>query len=356
MAADTTFQHRISWLTLPMAMIACSAMASGDMEALSESEMADVEGQGVGIVLEDFKFAHGTNESEGTLFRLSGIQTSDGEDVEVTVDRFYIGGADSDYGQNLGNVNLGRLTNPYTIQLRDGDELGDNDLLPDARQGKAVFEFAAPTKDGDSSCIRGGGGGTCSSRDGERFDMGLQTTIDAGGESSNLNVHATAAVIDGSYIRLWGDDERNQLAGEIQMNFYTPELAINACDQSGSNCGDTIFFNDFLMELSLGNELQPLFFSVLGPNQTDLGEPGNLRLEIQDITEVLNPDLIGDDGSRGSSDGQEWDRFEAYYTNPDYRSNIEIGQLQVGDQDFGSSRMEGVLFQKLEMTTRALPQ
>lgn len=348
------------WLVLSVASIAAPVMASGDMEALSESEMAQVEGQGVGVVLEDFKFAHGTDEAEGNLFRFTGIQTSDGQDVEVTVDRLYIGGANSDFGQNLGNVNLGRLINPYKIQLRDGDELGQ------AQEGKAVFEFSAPTKVPESEgydCISGASGGTCSSRpadgdfSGERFDIGLQTTINVGdAPAQNLNIHARSAVIDGSYIRLWGDDERNQLAGEIQANFYTPELAINACDQSGADCGDTIFFNDFLMELSLGNELQPMFFGVLGPNQTDLGEPGNLRLEIRDITETLNPELIGDDGTRESSDGQEWDRFEAYYTNPDFRSNIEVGQLQIGDQDFGSSRMQGVLFQKFEATTRALPQ
>src|SRR5690554_7261793 len=73
------------------------------------------------------------------------------------------------------------------------------------------------------------GSGTCSSRpatqdwQGERADMGMQMNVAVGDDrSANLNLHARSAVIDGSYLRLWGDDERRQMAGDFRLNIYSP--------------------------------------------------------------------------------------------------------------------------------------
>ncbi len=360
MLHDQLTIQRLALSALSACVLAsASAIASDSMQALSESEMADVEGKGVGIVMEDFRFAHGHDEDGDRTFRLSGMTTEDGEDVEVLVDQLYIAGSGSSYGENLGTVNLGRLNNPYAISLRDGGEISDE--LSD----KAVFEYAAPRQEGGFDCITGAAGGDCSSRPqdepdgfrGERPDIGLQTTINAGSSGSqNLNIHARSAVVDGSHIRLWGDDERSQLAGQVQMNFYTPELSINACDQSGETCGDMIRFDEFMMELALGNEHQPLYFSVLGPGHEVVEEQGNFRLEIPAISEVRSPEPINDSGDGSSDDDATYDFYKEYYTNEDYRSDIQVGELEIGDQSMGGSRMEGVLFQKMDTTTRSLGQ
>lgn len=345
------------------ALTFAGVVTAGDMEPMSDNEMSDVNGQGVGIVMEDFRFAHGHDSSEDKTFRLSGITNEAGEDVEVLVDHLYIGGAGSDFGNDLQTVNLGRLTNPFSMRLRDGDTLSDS------LEGKAVFELAAPEKvaSGDGvACIPGGSDTGCVSREpdssegirGERMDLGFATTVQSGSsDPQKLNIHAERAVVDGSYIRLWGSDsgdERQQLRGQIQSNFYTPQLSINACDQTGSSCGDSIAFNDFMMELAIGNEHQPMFFSVLGPGHEVVEEQGNLRLELRTISDARSPDPINDSGTGSSDDDATHDFYEDYYTNDEYRSDIKAGDVEIGGDSLGSARMEGMLFQKLETTTRSL--
>lgn len=295
--------------------------ASAEMESLTESELSSVEGTGISLVLEDFKYEHGTGSGRNgnRVFKITGLKSSEGEDVDVTVNQLYISGSGSNYGQNLSSVNLGRLVNPYTIDVIDGNNVG----IP----GKAVMQFAAPTKGGGVACLSGfAAAGICSSRPGiERPDVGLQMNVAVGGDrSANVNIHAKSAVIDGSYLRLWGDSGRNQMVGEFRLNFYTPELSVNACDQGGGNCGSRISMQDFAMEMVLGNERQPMFF--------DVDPSGNFTIE---IAPIRNANV-------------------AYYTNPEYRGNLNIGSLSVGEKNFGSSRIEGMLIQSLKIQTRDL--
>lgn len=299
----------------------CASSASAEMKSLTESELANVEGAGISLVFEDFKYEHGTDSGTNgnRVFKITGLKSSDGRDVDVTVNQLYVSGSGSNYGQTLSPVNLGRLTNPYTIDVIDGRDVG----VP----GKAVMQFAAPTKGGGVACLSGfAAAGTCSSRPGiERPDIGLQLNVAVGGSrSANVNIHAKSAVIDGSYLRLWGDSDRNQMVGEFRLNFYTPELSINACDQGGGNCGSRISMKDFAMEMVLGNERQPMFF--------DVDPSGNFTIE---IAPIRNPNVD-------------------YYTNPEYRSNLHIGSLSVGEKNFGSSRIEGMLIQQLKIETRDL--
>ncbi|WP_242634476.1 hypothetical protein [Marinobacter salicampi] len=324
--------------------------ANAELESLTETELSEVDGAGIGVVLEDFKFAHGTDVENGRIFKIGGLKSADGRDVEVVVNKLYIAGANSNYGESLSPVNLGRLINPYKIDVIDGNDIGIDD--------KAVLEFAAPammaaTEGFDCmSASAVAGSGTCSSRpssesyeNGERPDIGLQMNVAVGDDrSANINIHAKSAVIDGSYLRLWGDNERRQMVGQFKLNFYTPELSINACEQNGSTCGSRILMQDFALELALGNTLQPMFFDVDGT--------GNFVVEVASIRKPQAGE-IGADGLQGSST-ETWDFYEDYYTNPDYRSNLTVGNLSVGDRDFGSSRIEGMLIQHLNIKTRDL--
>lgn len=351
-----------------MLLLGAQSVWSSGMEPMSNSEMAEIKGQGVGVVLEDFRFAHGHNPGNGDTFRLSGITNEAGENVNVLVDQLYIGGSGSAYGSNLQTVNLGRLTNPYRIALRDGNDIGG------AAAGKAVFEYAAPRKVAQGqgvACLPGGADTGCVSRAqdstqgirGERMDLGFAATVESGTASSqSVNIHAEKAVVDGSSVQLWGaapNDGRQQLRGRIQMNVYTPRLSVNACDQTGANCGDSIAFNDFMMELALGNKHQPLFMGVLGVGQevvTDgktVAGPGNFRLELKAINQARSPDAINESGTGSGGDGTH-QFYEDYYTNESYRSDIRVGEMKIGNKDLGATRMEGMLFQKLDVTTRSL--
>ncbi|WP_345544430.1 hypothetical protein, partial [Streptomyces chitinivorans] len=88
-----------------------------ELKGLSEGEMARIDGAGLGLVFENFKFSHGTdqpdaNGEQARIFRISGIKSTDGRDVDITVNHLYISGTGSNYGENLSPVNLGRLANP----------------------------------------------------------------------------------------------------------------------------------------------------------------------------------------------------------------------------------------------------
>lgn len=322
------------------------------LTAMSDKEMSKVAGKGVGLVFENFMFEHGTNSTTGQIFKIGGIKSSTGQNVSITVNKLFIARAGSNYGANLQPVNLGRLVNPYTINVLNGDNIN----IP----GKAVLQIAAPTMVTSSagySCLDPAavaGSGTCSSRpasatypNGERPDIGMQMSINVGGtQAHDININAKSAVIDGSYIRLWGDDTNHRLVAQIKLNFFTPELTISSCDMSGTNCGSTIYMNNFSMELALGNELQPASLTV--------DPTGNFVFQVQDIPKPA-AGTIGADGLRSDSDPTTWDYYNNYYTNPDYRSSLTIGDFKVGSRDFGSAAIQGMLIQHLKITTHNLP-
>ncbi|RMJ01708.1 hypothetical protein DOQ08_02982 [Marinobacter litoralis] len=317
-------------------LFAHSAVA--EMKGLSDGEMADIDGAGIGLVLENFLFSHGTDQPDGAgeqarIFRITGIKSTDGRDVDITVNHLYIAGANSNSGQNLTPVNSGRLTNPWRLDVVDGDEIG----VPDV----AVLEFAAPTKVPVSEgydCLSSSavaGSGSCSSRpatadwQGERADIGLQMNVAVGDDrSANLNIHASSAVIDASYIRIWGDSDRRQMAGQFRFNLYSPEITINACSHDGSTCGSKISMSDFVLELAMGNNQQPVFF--------DVDATGNFLLEIDTMAAPANG-TIAANGLRADSDPATWDFYNDYYSNPVYKSNVSVGNFSVSDRNVGGS-------------------
>ncbi|MEQ9544394.1 MAG: hypothetical protein RIK85_00100 [Marinobacter sp.] len=332
-----------------------SGQGWAELERMNDAELSEVDGAGLGVVLEAFKFSHGTDVPDASgeqarIFKIGGITSTDGQEVDITVNHLYISGSGSNYGENLSPVNLGRLINPYRIDVVDGNTIGVKD--------KAVLEFAAPALVDSTqgfNCISASavvGSGPCSSRPatgdyiGERPDIGLQMNVAVGDDrSANINIHAVTAVIDGSYLRLWGDNDRRQMVGQFKLNFYSPELSIHACDPSGETCGSRVLLKDFALELAIGNELQPVFFDVDGA--------GNFVVEVAAIRQPATGH-IGADGLRESSNATTWDFYEDYYTNPDYRSNLRIGNFSVSDRDFGSMRVEGMLIQHLDIRTRDL--
>lgn len=358
------------------ALFVCGA-AQAELASLSDDELSDVDGAGVGLVFEDFVFNAVTdtsNASSPQTFKISGIKSSKGEDVEITVSQLYIANAGSNYGGNLNPVNLGRLTNPYEIELLDGDDIGLDNV--------SVLQFAAPKKVAQNvgyDCLNAAateGSGACSSRPagvdatsgeailGERPDLGLKLQVAVGANSpDNINIHAKSAVFDGSYLRLWGDDSKNQLVGEYRLNLYTPELSINTCDASGQSCGDTIYMRNFELELALGNQFQPMSIAVTEAQDGSIA-PGNFVFEIQAIAhEYMNelPTSGKCDASNPCSANAQaaYNFFNDYYTNSAYRSNLRIGQLEIGDisgsgQNFGSARVEGMLIQYLKISSHDL--
>lgn len=332
--------------------IVWSVPLCAELSALTDDDLSEVDGAGIGFVMEDFAFSHGHNPSEGKVFRITGVTDSDGNPVTINVNQMYVARSGSDYGAVLDGVNLGRLDNPYEIDLLNGDDIG----LP----GEGVLEIAAPrmvdVTQGydclDPAAVQGSG--TCSSRPanasflaGERPDLGVELEInDLGQAQTHLNVHATSAVFDGSYIRLWGEDTR--MAAEFRLNFYTPALEVSTCAVSGSACTSKMTMSDFKLELALGNTFQPLYIGA--DNLT-----GGLTFQIGQMTTdfLVNIDVSGQ--SDGSAQGDiAYAFYDDYYSNPEYRSNISVENIGFGGTSLGSAKIEGMLIQYLDVRLRDL--
>ena len=332
--------------------IVWSAPLSAELAALTDDDLSEVDGAGIGFVMEDFAFSHGHDPSEGKVFRISGVTDSDGNPVTINVNQMYIARSGSDYGAVLDGVNLGRLDNPYEIDLLNGDDIG--------LSGKGVLEIAAPrmvdVAQGydclDPAALQGSG--TCSSRPadagflaGERPDLGVELEInDLGQAQTHFNVHAASAVFDGSYIRLWGEDTR--MAAEFRLNFYTPALEVSTCAVSDSACTSKMTMSDFKLELALGNTFQPLYIGA--DNLT-----GGLTFQIDQMTTdyLANIDTAGQ--SDGSAQGDiAYAFYDDYYSNPDYRSNISVDNIDIGGTSLGSAKVEGILIQYLDVRFRDL--
>jgi len=338
-----------------IALCIFSFSAAAELTSLSDHALSEVDGAGIGLVMDDFAFSHGHSPSEDKIFRITGIKDSSGEDVVINVNQLYIARSGSNYGTTLEGVNLGRLNNPYEIDLINGDDIG--------LQEKAVLEFTAPKKVETAlgyDCLDPNaalGSGNCSSRpssagwvNGERPDMGLELEINVDAKAPrNLNFNVQSAVFDGSYLRLWGDQDNNKMAAEFRLNFYTPQLEISTCSQVNQGCSSSIKMQDFQLELALGNTFQPLYIGV--DNLT-----GGLTLEIAKIThEYINNINQSSGVSDGSVEGnQAYAFFEDFYTNPAYRSNLAIGNLDIGGTNLGSSMVEGVLIQYMDVKFRDL--
>lgn len=326
-----------------------------ELQSLSDNDLADVDGQGIGLVMDEFLFSHEHDTANDKVFRITGLTSTLGEAVTVNVDQMYIARSGSNYGSTLEAVNLGRLDNPYEVDLVDGDGIG--------LTGEAVLQFAAPTKVDASvgyDCLDPNavaGSGTCSSRpssaswvNGERPDIGVELEINVGAHApENINFHAKSAVFDGSYLRLWGDDDEGKMAAEFRLNYYSPELEVTTCTKTDENCGASIKMRDFEMELALGNTFQPLYIGVDAVT-------GGMSIEIAQITHEYMGNI---DFATGQSDGTingdaAYAFFDDFYSNPEYRSNISIGEFEINGTSLGSAKVEGILVQYLDVKFRDL--
>jgi hypothetical protein len=371
---------------LTFSMILSVQFVQAEMRPLDEQELTGVTGEGVGLVFEDFQYNAANSDFGGDLtFKLTGIEDQSNNPVDVSLSHFYIAGPNSAYGTALdGNVvNLGRLGNPFTIDMLDGNDLA---IGTNGWTDKAVLSIAAPTHvDGGvgydcTSATATEGSGTCSSRPeegayhGERMDIGMRLNLDYVDTSKNmnLNLHAQSAHFDGSYLRLWGGDidvdgngsDDSTMMMEAQVNFYADKLYIDSCNTDGSGCGNGIEFSQFKLELALGDAefYQPMTF--------DVNADGNFTLEIHELPGLPGTDAsspvdstqghafqgqIADDGLRDSvgTDPKTWDWYNDYYSNG-RKTNFRVEDMTVGGTNFGNSYITNLQIQHLKVTSHDL--
>ena len=374
---------------IPLFLLGISTQA--ELLDLTESELSELTGEGVGLVYESYQIEMLAEElnarddgaggvlaggETGNKFQITGIKDIDGNTVTTSIAQFYFAGTGTNLGTDLTDkvVNIGRLNNPITIDLLDGNTIGNS---TDGWADKSVLQIAMPTKV-DSSigyhCTDpslGIGSGTCSSRSdtvvpgfhGERFDMGYRINRDfdevTSGRDANLNFHAVSANMDGSYMRFWGGDadvdgddiSNSTIMLEAQINFYASELIFDSCDLDGSNCGEQVGFNNFSMELALGDAAN------YQPMTIDVTDDGFLNITIQAVPTPgdtrTGGGAIVSTGVETGSDATTWAWYKNYYENG-RKTNISVSDMTVGAESFGSSSIQGLQIQYLEVISHEL--
>lgn len=338
---------------------------SGELISLEDDELSNVDGAGVGLVLEDFLYNAGEEVNGGT-FEISGLQGRNNngpeQDVVLEVSQFYVAGEGSALGTNVnGNpVNLGRLLFPYNIELLDGDTIG----VPD----RGVLEFSAPAKLNSNPYIQtvrenrterrapgaqvatgtrvervtGLNDSVLSSRAGlERADVGIRFDLEIGGNrSQSLENHIQGLALDGSRVRLWGG--AGHLEGELAINLYASNLIFFACNDAGNNCGDRINFNNIAIESELG-------FGAEQPVTFEVDPTGNFTF----VVGSLEGKCGSVNGTGGCADAAGRAFFNNYYANGP-ATNVHIGNVNVGNRNFGSSTISNLQIQYLEVKSHDL--
>ncbi len=345
-------------------VLCIAVQTQAELVVLDDQELGAVDGEGIGFILEDFAFEAGTDVANGNKLDISGIKNKSGQEVVLSVSQFYIAGSGSNRGANvIGNpVNLGRLLYPYNLELVDGDTIGIAD--------KAVFEYSAPQRNtgllsGTDSMlvlatenrterrfpnqqqstgqrvdrVTGIDTSVLSSRATELADFGIRYDLNvADFQAQSLEGHAQGVAIDGSYIRLWG--ENNEMVGNLAFKVFASELTFYACDSAGNNCGQDVRFQNFVLENELGwGEKQPVTFEV--------DSSGNFTIEVGRLSSAC-ADLNSSGGCSLGSAG-----YSDFYNNGP-RADIHIGNVSVGGSDFGSATISNMQIQYLRATSRDL--
>lgn len=341
-----------------IALTLLSLPVQAELQALDDQEMSRVQGDGFGFVLEQVLL-----DASNATITVNDITNGAGQNVPISVKEFYLGAAGSNKGEHLGPVTLGRLDHPFAFNLAKGESLrtlrDDGQWVQTTPSNVSVLELTFPerlTGAGGQACIGGyaAAGNNCSSRPSERADLGIRFDFQvAGGRTDILDIDISELLMDGSYLRLWGDRARAQLVGEARVNLFAKGLQIMSCASGSANCSSaqeqqarTLTLSNTYATVSLGyGKSQPLLFDVSSNGQF--------------ILELPNPVTRTADG--GVRPQAERNAIASdFYTNAP-RTSIVIDNLKAGSgsfsgggYNFGYNAVQGLSINYLKVTSRDL--
>lgn len=345
-------------LSAVISLLLLAGAAQAELQALDDQELSAVQGAGFGFVLEGIVM-----DASGSTITVNDINNGSGQNVPISVKEFYLGASGSNKGANLNPVNIGRLDHPFELTLATGETLrtlrDDGQWVQTTPSNVTVLELKFPerlTGAGGQACINGyaGAGSNCSSRASERVDLGIRFDFQvAAGRTDIINLDISELVMDGTYLRLWGDDPRGQLVGEARVNIFAKSLQLMSCAAGTANCtteqeqaARTLTLSNAFANISLGyGKSQPLLFDVSSNGQF--------------VLELPNPITRAANGS--ARPAAERNAVAAdFYTNAP-RTNIVIdnlkagsGNVATGGYNFGYNAIQGLSINYLKVTSRDL--
>ncbi|MGU1146028.1 hypothetical protein ACSERP_17855 [Pseudomonas aeruginosa] len=368
-----------------LAALLAAPFAHAEMTALDDEQLSDVQGAGIGFVLDSAMV-----DGNKATIAINGVtNTATGQNVPITVKELYVAATGSNKGSTLAPVTLGRLNFPFKLNLAKGSVLttqldhgGVGSTLAPVTLGRLNFPFTLnrakgsvrPTQlddgrvvstlpdtadvielafpslvsgAGGQPCIAGyaGAGSNCSSRASEKVDAGIR--FDFGVTSTRtdvLNLDFSELAMDGSYLRFWGANARSQLVGEMRLNLYAKTFEIMSCGAGSPSCvsaaeqaARTVYLTNAYASVALGyGKSQPLLFSVTAD--------GNFTFELPKLTLANAADFY----ANAPRTSLVIENLNIGGTRPGY------GQVPTGGYNMGRNEISGLSFNYLKVTSHNL--
>ncbi|GAB7134975.1 TPA: hypothetical protein NII70_005488 [Pseudomonas aeruginosa] len=333
-----------------LAALLAAPFAHAEMTALDDEQLSDVQGAGIGFVLDSAMV-----DGNKATIAINGVtNTATGQNVPITVKELYVAATGSNKGSTLAPVTLGRLNFPFKLNLAKGSvlttQLDDGRVVSTLPDTADVIELAFPSLvsgAGGQLCIAGyaGAGSNCSSRASEKVDAGIR--FDFGVTSTRtdvLNLDFSELAMDGSYLRFWGANARSQLVGEMRLNLYAKTFEIMSCGAGSPSCvsaaeqaARTVYLTNAYASVALGyGKSQPLLFSVTAD--------GNFTFELPKLTLANAADFY----ANAPRTSLVIENLNIGGTRPGY------GQVPTGGYNMGRNEISGLSFNYLKVTSHNL--
>lgn len=333
-----------------LAALLAVPLAHAEMTALDDEQLSDVQGAGIGFVLDSAMV-----DGNKATIAINGVtNTATGQNVPITVKELYVAATGSNKGSTLEPVTLGRLNFPFKLNLAKGSvlttQLDDGRVVSTLPDTADVIELAFPSLvsgAGGQPCIAGyaGAGSNCSSRASEKVDAGIR--FDFGVTSTRtdvLNLDFSELAMDGSYLRFWGANARSQLVGEMRLNLYAKTFEIMSCGAGSPSCvsaaeqaARTVYLTNAYASVALGyGKSQPLLFSITAD--------GNFTFELPKLTLANAADFY----ANAPRTSLVIENLNIGGTRPGY------GQVPTGGYNMGRNEISGLSFNYLKVTSHNL--
>lgn len=344
-------------LTVGITSLIATSLASSvyaDLTQMNDQQLSDSTAAGLGLALENFVL-----NSDSAVLKVTGINDSLGNEVAVNWSELYIMGEGSEEGSISTPTDIGSYLHPWVFRsVRgtadwDGDPathhsgeyaaIGDDIALMEFTTGR--FNSATQnTKQYVEACIMANDP-ACSTMTPLRrkgMDIGSKFEFLLPGGPEYLDVDIKGAYVDGSQFRLWSradDSASSELFAQLRVNFFAKEIDIGVCD-SGCNANlSTLNLDNVYLDINLGyGEIQPLTF--------DVTSNGHFELELA----KPNPGPQGVDSNNSAAMLAFYDDF---YANAP-KSNVYIGNIQVGNNTAGEAIVRDMSIQYMKITSQDL--
>lgn len=332
-----------------LAALLAAPFAHAEMTALDDEQLSDVQGAGIGFVLDSAMV-----DGNKATIAINGVtNTATGQNVPITVKELYVAATGSNKGSTLAPVTLGRLNFPFKLNLAKGSVLtaarrraGGQHLA--GHRGRDRAGFPQPGERRRRPAVHRWlrrcrqqllEPGQRKVDAGIRFDFGVTST-----RTDVLNLDFSELAMDGSYLRFWGANARSQLVGEMRLNLYAKTFEIMSCGAGSPSCvsaaeqaARTVYLTNAYASVALGyGKSQPLLFSVTAD--------GNFTFELPKLTLANAADFY----ANAPRTSLVIENLNIGGTRPGY------GQVPTGGYNMGRNEISGLSFNYLKVTSHNL--